>query len=68
MAAVMHETVPTKLLEVNGIRYAYRRYGNSKDTVPLVCLQCFRGTTDYSDLSLTSRLEDGRETILLDSL
>jgi hypothetical protein len=37
-----HETVPTKLVEAKGIRYAYRRFGKA-GKVPLLFLEYFLG-------------------------
>jgi hypothetical protein len=38
-----HQTAPTQFAEVNGIRFAYRRFGKAVG-VPLVLNQHFTGT------------------------
>jgi len=48
MTAHTHETAPTQFVEANGIRFAYRRFGNP-DGVPLVFNQHFTGTMDHWD-------------------
>ena len=45
MAKDTHVTAPTRLVEVGGIHYAYRRFGTETGT-PLVFLQHFRGGLD----------------------
>jgi hypothetical protein len=42
-----HQTVPTQYVEANGIRFAYRRFGNPVG-VPLVMNIHFTGTMDHS--------------------
>ncbi len=59
-------TAPTQLLEVNGLRYAYRRFGNGSGR-PLLFLQHFTGTLDNWDPAVTDPLASGREVILLDN-
>jgi pimeloyl-ACP methyl ester carboxylesterase len=59
-------TAPTQFLEVNGIRYAYRRFGNSSGR-PLLFLQHFTGTLDNWDPAVTDPLASGREVILFDN-
>ncbi len=41
-----HQTAPTQFVEANGIRFAYRRFGNAAG-VPLVFNQHYMGTMDY---------------------
>jgi hypothetical protein len=36
MTTHMHQTTPTQYVEANGIRFAYRRFGETGG-VPLVC-------------------------------
>jgi hypothetical protein len=43
-----HQTAPTQFVEANGIRFAYRRFGEP-DCVPLVFNQHFTGTMDHWD-------------------
>lgn len=52
----------------NGVTYAYRRFGEaSSGTVPLVCLQHFRGNLDNWDPLLVDTLAENREVILVDN-
>src|SRR6266478_4627964 len=48
MAKETHVTAPTRFVEADGIRYAYRRFGSESGT-PLVFLQHFRGGLDNWD-------------------
>ena len=60
-----HVTVPTRFVEVDGERFAYRRWGNaSTDQPPLFMLQHFRGGMDHWDPLMTDGLATGREVIL----
>jgi pimeloyl-ACP methyl ester carboxylesterase len=59
-------TAPTQFLEANGLRYAYRRFGNGSG-LPLLCLQHFTGTLDNWDPAVTDPLASGREVILFDN-
>lgn len=52
-------------VEVNGISYAYRRFG-AGGGVPLVLLQHFRGNLDNWDPILTAALAEARDVILVD--
>ena len=58
-----HVTAPTRFVEANGIRYAYRRFGADAGT-PLVFLQHFRGGMDNWDPVVTDGLAEGRQVIL----
>lgn len=60
-----HLTTPTRFLDVDGARFAYRRWGNA-DTgqPPLLMLQHFRGGMDHWDPLMTDGLATGREVIL----
>ena len=58
-----HDTAPTQFIEANGVRYAYRRFGASKDT-PIVFLQHFRGGLDNWDPKVTDGLAKDRPVIL----
>lgn len=60
-----HITTPTRFLDVDGARLAYRRWGNT-DTgqPPLLFLQHFRGGMDHWDPLMTDGLAEGREVIL----
>src|SRR5258705_7879807 len=59
-------TAPTQFLEANGLRYAYRRFGNTSGR-PLLCLQHFTGTLDNWDPAVTDPLASGRDVILFDN-
>src|SRR6266404_4338610 len=54
MAVHTHRTAPTRYVEANGIRFAYRRFGQkSGDTVPLVFNMHLNGTMDHWDPAVT---------------
>jgi len=59
-------TAPTRFLETNGQRYAYRRFGK-RSARPLLCLQHFTGTLDNWDPAVTDALAVEREVILFDN-
>jgi pimeloyl-ACP methyl ester carboxylesterase len=61
-----HQTAPTRFVEANGIRFAYRRFGKAGG-VPLVFNQHFRGTMDYWDPAVTDGLARNREVILFNN-
>jgi pimeloyl-ACP methyl ester carboxylesterase len=61
-----HLTAPTRFVEANGIRYAYRRFG-SKSGTPLVFLPHFRAGMDHWDPMVTDGLAQGRPVILFDN-
>ncbi|MEW2120944.1 alpha/beta hydrolase [Streptomyces sp. NPDC005474] len=58
-----HVTAPTQYIEVDGDRFAYRRWGKPSG-VPLFFVQHFRGGMDHWDPLMTDGLADGREVIL----
>lgn len=60
------QTAKTLYNEVNGIKFAYRHFGQSTGT-PLVMLQHFRGTMDHWDPAIVNRLASQRPIILLDN-
>jgi pimeloyl-ACP methyl ester carboxylesterase len=66
MTAHTHQTAPTQFVEANGIRFAYRRFGESHG-VPIVLNQHFRGTMDYWGPAVTDGLAKTREVILFDN-
>ncbi len=66
MTADTHITAPTRFVEANGIRYAYRRFGAEMGT-PLVFLQHFRGGLDNWDPLVTDGLAQGRPVILFNN-
>ena len=59
-------TTPTRFVEADGIRFAYRRFGNPIGT-PIVLLQHFMGNLDNYDPAITDALATGREVILTDN-
>src|SRR3984957_20043248 len=61
-----HQTAPTQFVEANGIRFAYRRFGNPAG-VPLVFNQHFTGTMDHWDPAVTDGLARGRDVILFNN-
>src|SRR3984893_6720514 len=61
-----HQTAPTQFVEANGIRFAYRRFGNA-DGVPIVFNQHYTGTMDYWDPAVTDGLAHDREVILFNN-
>ena len=61
-----HQTAPTRFVETNGIRFAYRRFGKPGGA-PLVFNQHFRGTMDYWDPAVTDGLARNREVILFNN-
>src|SRR5258708_38783329 len=61
-----HQTAPTRFVEANGIRFAYRRFGKP-DGVPLVFNQHFTGTMDHWDPSVTDGIAKDREVILFNN-
>jgi pimeloyl-ACP methyl ester carboxylesterase len=61
-----HNTAPTRFAQVDGVRFAYRRFGNPVGT-PIVLLQHFMGNLDNHDPAITDALAMGREVILTDN-
>ncbi|MDN8617440.1 alpha/beta hydrolase [Variovorax ginsengisoli] len=60
-----HQTAPTRFIEVEGDRFAYRRWGNTDSgQPPLFFFQHFRGGLDHWDPLMTDGLAQGREVIL----
>jgi pimeloyl-ACP methyl ester carboxylesterase len=57
---------PTRFIEANGIRFAYRRFGDPIGT-PIVLLQHFMGNLDNYDPAISDALAVGREVILTDN-
>ena len=60
------ETAPTRYIETQGTRYAYRRFGNEAG-VPILLLQHFRGTMDDWDPKMIDGLAKTRPVILFDN-
>ncbi|MFI7143014.1 alpha/beta fold hydrolase [Streptomyces massasporeus] len=65
MTAVTHHTAPTRFVEAEDVRYAYRRLGSGGE-VPLLLLQHFTGNLDNWDPALVDALAADREVILVD--
>src|ERR1700758_4569755 len=61
-----HQTAPTQFVEANGIRFAYRRFGNTAG-VPLIFNQHFTGTMDHWDPAVTDGFAKDREVILFNN-
>jgi pimeloyl-ACP methyl ester carboxylesterase len=61
-----HQTAPTQFVEANGIRFAYRRFGEAGG-VPLVFNQHFTGNIDHWDPLVTDGFAKDREVILFDN-
>jgi pimeloyl-ACP methyl ester carboxylesterase len=61
-----HQTAPTQFVEANGIRFAYRRFGNAAG-IPLVFMQHFRGGMDHWDPTVTDGFAEHRPIILFDN-
>lgn len=60
-----HLTTPTRFIEVDGDRFAYRRWGNTASgQPPLFFVPHFRAGLDHWDPLLTDGLAEGREVIL----
>jgi pimeloyl-ACP methyl ester carboxylesterase len=66
MTTHTHETAPTQFVEVNGVRFAYRRFGKTGG-VPLVFNQHYTGTMDHWDPAVTDGLAKDREVILFNN-
>ncbi|WP_045835914.1 alpha/beta fold hydrolase [Hyphomicrobium sp. 99] len=68
LGKVTANTIATQTVEAaNGIRYAYRRFGNP-GAVPLVLLQHFRGSMDNWDPALLDALAAEREVIAFNNV
>src|SRR5258707_2222905 len=61
-----HQTAPTQFVEANGIRFAYRRFGNAAG-VPLVFNQPFTGTMDHWAPAVTDGFAKNIEVILFNN-
>jgi pimeloyl-ACP methyl ester carboxylesterase len=66
MCGYTHHTAPTQFVETNGIRFAYRRFGNNNG-VPLVFNQHLMGNLDSWDPAVTDGLAREREVILFNN-
>src|ERR1700758_2688505 len=61
-----HITAPTRFVESNGIRFAYRRFGQELG-VPLLFFQHFRGGMDHWDPAVTDGFAQDRPVVLFDN-
>ena len=61
-----HVTAPTQIVEADGIRFAYRKFGKTTGT-PLVLMQHFRGGMDHWDPAVTDGLAANRPVILFNN-
>ncbi|MFK3795214.1 alpha/beta fold hydrolase [Pseudomonas sp. NPDC088444] len=61
-----HQTAPTHYIDANGIRFAYRRFGNPQG-IPVVLNMHFTGTMDHWDPLVTDGLAQDREVILFNN-
>jgi len=66
MTKYTHQTAPTMFVEVDGIRFAYRRFGEKKST-PLVFIPHILGNMDSWDPSVTDGFAHHREVILFNN-
>jgi pimeloyl-ACP methyl ester carboxylesterase len=66
MSSYSHETAPTRFVEADGIRFAYRRFGKSGE-LPLLFLQYFNASMDDWDPSVTNGFALDRDVILFDN-
>src|SRR5277367_2264015 len=66
MAKDTHVTAPTRFIESNGVRCAFRRFGSESRT-PLVFFQHFRGGLDNWDPLVTDGLAADRPVILFNN-
>lgn len=61
-----HITAPTEFVEVDGIRFAYRRFG-AKKSVPLLFMPHYRAGMDHWDPAATDGFAASRTVILFDN-
>jgi pimeloyl-ACP methyl ester carboxylesterase len=66
MTTHTHQTAPTQFVEANGVRFAFRRFGNAAG-VPLVFNMHFNGTMDHWDPMVTDGFAKDREVILFNN-
>ena len=66
MSNLTHETVPTRFVETEGIRFAYRRFGKA-GTIPLLFLEYFNSNMDGWDPRVTNNLAADHQVILFDN-
>jgi len=61
-----HVTAPTRFVESDGIKFAYRRFGQEPG-VPLLFFQHFRGGMDHWDPAVTDGFAQDRPIVLFDN-
>ena len=61
-----HASAPTRHVEANSVRFAYRRFGQTGG-VPLVLMQHFRGGMDHWDPAVTDGFGRTRPVVLFDN-
>jgi pimeloyl-ACP methyl ester carboxylesterase len=66
MTTYTHQTTPTQYVQVDGTRFAYRRFGK-EGQVPIVFNQHFTGTMDHWDPAVTDGFAKDREIILFNN-
>jgi pimeloyl-ACP methyl ester carboxylesterase len=66
MSSYSHETAPTRFVEIEGVRFAYRRFGKS-GSPPLLFLQYFNANLDDWDPLVTNGLALDHDVILFDN-
>ncbi|PSL28131.1 alpha/beta fold hydrolase [Chitinophaga ginsengisoli] len=67
MSYFTHNTAPTQFVDVNGYKFAYRRFGKTGRHLPLVFFQHFTGTLDNWDPAVLDPLSQEREIIIFDN-
>jgi pimeloyl-ACP methyl ester carboxylesterase len=60
-----HETAPTQFVQAEGIRFAYRRFGQ-RGAAPLLLLNYFAANMDHWDPKMTNGLAADHDVILID--
>ena len=66
MSNLSHETAPTRHVDADGIRFAYRRFGKGGG-VPLVFLQYFNANMDAWDPAVINGFAADHDVVLFDS-
>jgi hypothetical protein len=66
MSSYSHETAPTRFVEAEGVRFAYRRFGKSGGPT-LLFLQYFNANMDDWDPFVTNGFALDRDVILFDN-
>ena len=61
-----HVTAPTRFVESDGIKFAYRRFGHESG-IPLLFFQHFRGGMDHWDPAGTDGFAQDRPVVLFDN-